>query len=165
MTTSWQHDADTTTTGRDWGCRVKPSALQDGAGRGGRARSSTEPLQGNAALGVGGLPSRSASRCRAASPALCHFTIKHVKSVPLTLLMFPWAPAPQKHQTAQICTSTEARQLFSLICFIPQPEELCTLGESNSTFWIINRKKKKSFLSFSCMNNSCCFTAYGEGAS
>lgn len=116
--------------------------------------------------GGGGPPSRSASRCRAASPALCHFTIKHVKSVPLTLLMFPWAPAPQKHQTAQICTSTEARQLFSLICFIPQPEELCTLGESNSTFWIINRKKKKkSFLSFIRMNNSCCFTAYGEGAS
>lgn len=56
MTTSWQHDADTTTTGRDWGCRVKPSALQDGAGRGGRARSSAEPLQGNAALGGGVLP-------------------------------------------------------------------------------------------------------------
>lgn len=58
VTTSWQHDADTTTTGRDWVCRVKASALQDGAGRGGRARSSTEPFQRNAALGGSSQPQR-----------------------------------------------------------------------------------------------------------
>ena len=73
------------------------------------------------------------------------YAISLSNTVPLTLLMSPsgWAPAPQKHPTVQICTSAAQRQPPSLICFIPQPEELHALGESNCTFWIINRKQKK----------------------